>query len=205
MTDYYADLGLPRDASQADIKAAFRRAASKHHPDKGGNEALMKRANDAYETLGDPARRAEYDATGRDDGAERFEREARDRLLGVFDAVLVADGDLIAHARQLLATLDGKMREEHEMHARRAARLRKQRDRVIRKGGGENLFTGLVDTQLEGIDAQLAQLEHGRKVFARVRELLDEYEEAPGAVVASTNFAATGGVGYMIGLFGGQP
>jgi curved DNA-binding protein CbpA len=184
VTDHYQTLGVPRDASQADIRAAFRRAATEHHPDReGGDAERMAAANRAYETLGDPERRAEYDATGGDKAADRFETECRQQLVTLFDAALAGqDENLLGAARELLSTAVRQVDVQHDANTRRAARLRKRRDRIIRKGCGENLFTGLVDSQLLAIDAQLAQLEHGRKVFARVGELLDEYEAAPEAM-----------------------
>ena len=61
MEDYYQILGVNSDSSQEEIKRAYRSAAMKHHPDRGGNQDLFKKINNAYETLGDPNKRAEYD------------------------------------------------------------------------------------------------------------------------------------------------
>ena len=61
MTDYYAALSVPRTATQDEIKKAFRKLASQHHPDKGGDTAKFQEIQAAYDTLGDPAKRAEYD------------------------------------------------------------------------------------------------------------------------------------------------
>jgi len=61
MTDYYAALGVPKTATADDIKRAFRRLASQHHPDKGGNTQKFQAIQQAYATLGDEQKRAEYD------------------------------------------------------------------------------------------------------------------------------------------------
>ena len=61
MTDYYAALGVPRTATADEIKQAFRRLASQHHPDKGGDQAMFKNISVAYENLSDPQKKAEYD------------------------------------------------------------------------------------------------------------------------------------------------
>ncbi|MEP7158471.1 MAG: J domain-containing protein [Chloroflexota bacterium] len=66
--DYYASLGVPRDASQADIKKAFRKLARQHHPDvnKGnkGAEQKFKEISEANEVLSDPEKRKLYDQLG---------------------------------------------------------------------------------------------------------------------------------------------
>lgn len=64
MSDYYADLGVNKNASAKEIKTAFRKLAQKHHPDRGGKEADFKKINEAYETLGDTNKKAQYDAMG---------------------------------------------------------------------------------------------------------------------------------------------
>lgn len=64
--DYYNILGVSRDASDDDIKKAFRRLAHQYHPDKqGGNEAKFKEINEAYQVLSDSAKRQQYDQYGR--------------------------------------------------------------------------------------------------------------------------------------------
>lgn len=66
--DYYATLGIKRDASQAEIKRAFRKLARQHHPDiKPGDraaEAKFKEVNEANEVLSDPGKRSKYDLLG---------------------------------------------------------------------------------------------------------------------------------------------
>ena len=64
--DYYAILGISRDASQEDVKRAYFRAAQKLHPDKNtaaGETELFMGVQQAYEVLSNPKRRAMYDAT----------------------------------------------------------------------------------------------------------------------------------------------
>ena len=70
--DYYQTLGVDRQASQDDIKKAFRKLAHEHHPDKGGNEAKFKEINEAYQALGDAEKRARYDQFGSADGPQGF-------------------------------------------------------------------------------------------------------------------------------------
>ena len=73
--DYYAALGVPRDADADTIKKAYRKLARQHHPDvssDAGAEARFKDIAEAYATLRDPDKRAAYDALGRRRGGEDF-------------------------------------------------------------------------------------------------------------------------------------
>lgn len=63
--DYYAVLGVDKDAAAVEIDRSYRRLASKHHPDRGGNEEQMKLLNEAYGVLKDTTLRSSYDAVRR--------------------------------------------------------------------------------------------------------------------------------------------
>lgn len=65
MKDYYQILGISRDASQEEIKKAYRKLAHKYHPDKGGNEKKFKEINEAYQILSDKEKKSQYDRFGR--------------------------------------------------------------------------------------------------------------------------------------------
>jgi curved DNA-binding protein len=68
--DYYKILGVPRTATQPEIKKAFRKLARQHHPDRNPDDAVAERrfkdVNEANEVLSDPEKRKRYDALGAD-------------------------------------------------------------------------------------------------------------------------------------------
>jgi curved DNA-binding protein len=63
--DYYKTLGVPRNATQDEIKKAFRKLARKNHPDAGGDEEKFKEINEAYEVLGDERSASSTTSTAR--------------------------------------------------------------------------------------------------------------------------------------------
>jgi curved DNA-binding protein len=64
MTDYYKILGVSRNASQDEIKKAYRSLAMKHHPDRGGDQGKFQEIQEAYNTLSDDNLRAQHDNPG---------------------------------------------------------------------------------------------------------------------------------------------
>lgn len=97
--DYYAALGVPRDADSEQIKRAYRKLAREHHPDVSAApeaEARFKDIAEAYQTLRDPDKRAAYDELGRRPAGEEFApppQWAREYAggAGSFDEVDLAD------------------------------------------------------------------------------------------------------------------
>ncbi|BCS90677.1 MAG: chaperone protein DnaJ [Candidatus Micrarchaeota archaeon] len=76
--DYYKILGVSRDATQDEIKRAYRRLALQYHPDRNKDpkaEEIFKKINEAYAVLSDPEKRAAYDKYGKAGFSQRFSKE----------------------------------------------------------------------------------------------------------------------------------
>ena len=83
MRDYYEILGLEKDASEDEIKKAYRVVAKKYHPDLNPDdeeaEQKFKEASSAYEVLKDPEKKSRYDRFGHD-GVEIGRASCRERV-----------------------------------------------------------------------------------------------------------------------------
>lgn len=78
MPDYYDVLGVKKDASQDEIKSAYRTLALKYHPDRNkdhGSEEKFKQINEAYAVLSDPEKRRQYDSYGPEGFNQRYTNE----------------------------------------------------------------------------------------------------------------------------------
>jgi molecular chaperone DnaJ len=92
MADYYSVLGVSRDASDEEIKKAYRKLAMRYHPDRNGGskeaEERFKEITEAYDVLRDPNKRAAYDRYGeaglRGGGGAGFHHVDLAEALGIF-------------------------------------------------------------------------------------------------------------------------
>jgi len=84
----YDDLQVAPTATAKEIKAAHRRLAKEHHPDKGGEHNNFVRVQKAYEVLSDPFRRKHYDQFGADRQTEDIRAQALQGLAQLFIQVL---------------------------------------------------------------------------------------------------------------------
>lgn len=80
-TAFYDRLGVPKNATESDIKRAYRKLALQHHPDRGGDDEEFKKITRAYEVLADAEKRAIYDERGEEgvaDGAPSADQTMND-------------------------------------------------------------------------------------------------------------------------------
>lgn len=70
--DYYSTLGISKNATQDEIKRAYRSLAGKHHPDRGGDTKKFQEIEEAYRILSDPKTRQEYDNPNPFRGSQQF-------------------------------------------------------------------------------------------------------------------------------------
>ena len=82
MKDYYDILGVSEDASNDQIKKAFKDIAKKEHPDRGGDESRFKEANEAYDTLKSSQKRHDYDTMRKFGGPRLPVKSSRIELVG---------------------------------------------------------------------------------------------------------------------------
>ncbi len=188
MADHYSTLGIPRSATAAQIKHAYRKLASKHHPDRGGDKEKSAAVNDAYACLSDPERRARYDASGEDRPAGPSPEDQR--RLEVQQTLVKAIEESLNHPevehRGLIVTalgrLDGALdaaRQQQGKIAEAREMLEKLLKKVRRKAAatGDDLVAMLVTGKLGELERALAANKHAIGVLGEARAMLEEYED----------------------------
>lgn len=179
----YDDLGVAPDAGLEVIRAAYRNAAKRAHPDTGGDRAAFERIQRAYDILADDVRRARYDATGEvDDGpAAREAQEASTLLQQLVQRVVFGDLDLIRN--DLVGAVLSAAKTAREQAAgktaqieARLARIETVRERLSWIGpDGPDLIADLLTREATELRAALPGVARALRVHDRVIGLLNGY------------------------------
>ncbi len=174
----YEDLGVEKGAPSEEIKRAYRKQAQKAHPDKpGGDVAKFRALTRAYEVLSDDARRAHYDTHG------VYGQQDRKGILTQRMALLFInlverspDGvDLFVVMREHLAQGKAQTEASIRTNEQSIAKYERVKKRVKKAGGGENLFSAMLDGQIahfkRGIENGKTEVEN----FTEMVKMLEGY------------------------------
>ena len=190
MADLYGDLGLGRGASPEEVKAAYRRLASLHHPDRNAGdpeaEARFRCIQHAYDVLSDPVARARYDETGEDREsrvAEDPEADLHGAAVGLMDEVMrtVAEPwrvDVLASMLGLLTAKELTIKTACQKIRGNVGRLRRMQKRFRRRKGvqGLNALDGAIAQQIRLLEAQLETFAVAIANIDQVRAYVQTYE-----------------------------
>lgn len=177
MSDLYDMLGVAKDATPDQIKKGYRLAIRQAHPDRGGDPDKAAQLNEAYATLGDPERRAKYDATG--DGSEdgALLAAAMELLAFVLQRAMDKDADdIVDAARGELAKLKEVTTRQKVDAAVQRGRWAKKRSKIKVRDGQVNLAHQVIDGKVQEASKKLAQADRALLECAEAMRLLEEYE-----------------------------
>jgi len=184
----YSELGVPRDATEKQIKAAYRKRSKSAHPDAGGHEEWFQRTVTAYELLMDAERRAHYDATGEvlAQQAENGHAVALQKLAQIFDQAIQnaintgrdpKDVPLVDHMRQRLEAEIGdreKTRRDNETAIERWSALQ---DRFsVKDETRANVMADIIKSRIVILERNNVQIDRDDNIARAVLAILDNHE-----------------------------
>lgn len=154
MPNLYDSLGVDKTASQEAIRAAYRKKAREHHPDKGGEVGKFQEIQTAYDVLSDAGRRAQYDKTGETGQGPSLESQALSYLSALLTQFLDAVNLDVIH-ESLVEHLRLAIKRDIQNQEAEKAKLQKTIDR--RKEAIKRLPEGPVAALLAGDISQREQ------------------------------------------------
>lgn len=184
---HYETLGVSPDATLAQIKAAYRKLASQHHPDReGGDKDKAAAVNDAYAVLSDSERRARYDAGQADEAplsAEEIARRAAQHVLAlVINQALghpqIEGLGLVRTVRKILRDSRRDLKTKGDDAKKAIERLERMKPKLQRKAAaGDDVLAMLLDGKVEDQRRVARDVGEGISHIDGALKILDAYED----------------------------
>lgn len=206
----YETLGVPKDASQSDIKKAYRKKASQNHPDKGGDHTTFVAVQTAYDVLGDEERRARYDAsgeTGQNQGPSPYEVIAKVFAEHASDADVEHENVLKSVRDQFKAELDTARMNVSALR-KQAKRWKQVAKRIQVDDDGPNPVAVMAKQTRKSVCERYLQLRKARELLRQCLKLMKHWsytvDPQPARVTPASNLDALLRARYATG-YGGKP
>jgi len=179
--EYYDTLGVGEDATDDEIRAAYRSKAQKLHPDKeNGDVDQFKQLQHAYDVLSDHDKRSSYDkGEAVNNRLPTLDEKAASELARAFSTHLNGASDYVDLVLTVKSSLEVNLYSLDE-EIKKGEQVMKQdihlRERVTYNGEGSDLFHGLIDQRVESIRKSIEDLDQKRLALQRALELADDYK-----------------------------
>ena len=172
--DLYQTLGIPPGASDQDIKSAYRRRASKHHPDRGGDTEQFLAVQLAYDVLSDPRRRARYESTGRVDvPRDRTASDAVKLVMEMFAKIDHRRNDIVGRAAGEAERRAARCRDAAAKAREAAGEMEDAAARFVPGEGMSDLFGTALANEAAAARRGAAANEEEAEHWDKVAELLN--------------------------------
>jgi curved DNA-binding protein CbpA len=202
--DLYKALKVRRDATPDEVRRAYRKLATKFHPDQNpGDESVVAKyhaVTEAYRVLGDPGLRARYDATGEVDGPDRSITEVMAILSPVLLCVMqgiakqggkVKNEDVVKHMRSVIADEVDRLKKVRAETTKTKEALDAAVGRFTVKGDDANLLESAARQHLAETERQLKGIEGDIAKLGKATEHLKRYGFTFEAVARYGNLTTT--------------
>ena len=199
MSNLYECLGVPKGATDEEIKKAYRKKSMILHPDRdGGNNEAFSAMKKAYEVLSDKQGRAHYDETGEVKDNHKSEDVIRNELMKIFTMVLDTEEnidhiDVIAIGVRVINQNIVNVSREIKKNEGFIKRTAKAMNRMKIKSGKANLFDSLLEQRTNELTRNIERLKVVIETHEKIKAELEEYEYSfdamPDPMVFFNNYA----------------
>ena len=192
MPNPYQALDLDRNAPPEAIRAAYRKKARQHHPDKGGNVAEFQSIQVAYDVLSDPERKARYDQTGETGTGPTLESQALSTLSTMMTALMdfpqtnVATLPLVDQLRRML-TADIQKQDMEKAKVMASIDRRREAIKRLSKGPLADLLQGEINQR----EQMAAKMDEANAIRREAMRMLEDQTYSADAQVSTGCFAFT--------------
>jgi len=183
--DLYKILDIEKDASEGDIKKAYKKLSKIHHPDKGGDEEEFKKISLAYSVLSDIEKRNNYDKYGvvDDSGNINIDDAATKCIIDISNGLLaqaeISDRckstDFIKIIRDILKKTNNEENDKTNNFEMIIKRLKIMEERIEYHKKGENLFKILINNRISGYIRQNYESKKKKLILMKATKLLENY------------------------------
>jgi DnaJ family protein A protein 2 len=159
---FYDELGLQRDASQDDIKRAYKKLAMQHHPDRGGSREKFEAVTRAYEVLSDPQQRQSYDQFGEAGVGQEGQAGPSVDPMDLFSQIFGFQGQ--GGRQGPLKTRDAEYKLEiplEDLYTGTTRNIKYKRDTVCKKCTGQGGFDPKTCPRCKGTGMQISIQQFG--------------------------------------------
>lgn len=150
MNELYSTLNLSPDASEDDVKKAYRRLSKRHHPDVGGDAEVFREVQEAYDVLSDPARRRRYDETGSaEDNSAKVLSLLRNLVVQCAEEFEPGETDVVKVMRDIIESQLETCRSKMVLCKKGAEKLRKAAQKIKVADGKPNVLRDAITAKAQ--------------------------------------------------------
>lgn len=179
MKNLYEILDVRKDASESDIKKAYRKKAQSSHPDKeGGDEELFKAVQKAYEILSDANKRKHYDETG-EESKGNLNNDVIESLIGIVLNVVQGNDVKRNNILETAITLVHRQQDAHRSKRKQAEtqyeRLAEAARRIKCVEGKENILKLALESQASWIKIAIEEIDKVLSIGEEILVVISDY------------------------------
>lgn len=185
MSTLYEDLGVDKGVPPSVIKAAYRKLASQHHPDReGGDAEKFKVIQKAYDVLGDEDKRKRYDETGEIDEEDSIRKQALHNLAGLLLHIVDTIDVVNQSVKELMLKAIRMNAEEINKSIEEAKKKITLRERVIkrfkRKSGEDDYMGGILEGSIRAERQAILNAQMTLQICDDMTAIIENYDYSVG-------------------------